>query len=293
MKPHRLLNTCLGALGTGSELFGAGRTRSFAFDFIGSTSVRFFMLVGLIAVPLASPAAETLETVEKSASEWMKLRVETARLETAWQEERTLVQTMAAALKERALAAEEKRDLAKVRTAKDREEFAALQAKNDRERSDLLAFDVRLKSLAARLVALRPALPPRLSEALEMSFRSLGNPDLPSGERMEITINALNRCAQFNRSITVGEDVLALDGASPPKSLEVIYWGLSHGYAVDRVARKAWLGASRDGTWRWEPSPLAFESVVRLIAIAGDKADPDFVVVPATVPRLLSENSPR
>jgi len=103
-------------------------------------------------------------------------------------------------------------------------------------------------------------------------------------------MNVLNRCAQFNRSINVGEDVLALDGTSSTKSFEVIYWGLSYGYAVDRTAGKAWLGTSRDGGWRWEPKPEAFQNVLRLIDIAADKADPDFVVVPASVPRSLPVN---
>jgi hypothetical protein len=37
--------------------------------------------------------------------------------------------------------------------------------------------------------------------------------------------------------------------------------------------------------------PNAFENVVKLIAIANDKADPDFVVVPAVVRQSLPEAS--
>jgi len=252
---------------------------------------RCFVLAVLVVVPSLSPAADTLETVEKSADEWVKLRVETARLETAWREERTLVESMVVALNERAVAAEEKRDLAKAKTAKEREELDGLRAKIEAEGNDVRAFEARLKDLTGTLVALRPALPPRLSEALELSFRSLANPSLPPGERMQLAMNVLNRCTQFNRSITVGEDVLALDGTSPAKSLGVIYWGLSHGYAVDRATRRAWLGAPGNGKWRWEPKPEAFENVVQLIAIATDKADPDFLIVPATVTRSISDNS--
>jgi hypothetical protein len=253
---------------------------------------RCFILAALLAAPSLSWAADTLETVAKSADEWVKLRVETTRLETAWREERTLVESMVVALNERAVAAEEKRDLVKARTAKEREELDALRGKIEAEGNDLRAFDARLVKLTGKLVALRPALPPRLSEALEMAFRSLENPALPAGERMQLAMSVLNRCAQFNRSVTVGEDVLAPDGASPAKSLEVIYWGLSHGYAVDRAAHKIWLGTPVSNEWRWEPKPEAFENVVQLIAVATDKADPDFVIVPATVTRSLSQNAP-
>lgn len=250
-----------------------------------STLLRGLAIAAFVAAPSLNRAADPLETVAKSADEWVKLRVETTRLETAWQEERSLVESMVTALKERAVTAEEKRDLVQAKTAKDREELDALRAKITAEGNDLRAFDARLKELAAKLIALRPALPPRLSDALEMSFRSLGNPALPAGERMQLVMNVLNRCTQFNRSITIGEEVLAPDGVAPAKSLEVIYWGLSHGYALDRAAHQAWVGAPVGGDWRWEPKPAAFESVQRLLAVAGDKADPDFVIVPATVIR--------
>lgn len=261
-------------------------TRSAAHGFMASMIARYLVMVIFVAVPLC-PAADTLETVEKSAGEWVKLRVETTRLETAWKEEHTLVESMVAALNERAVAAEEKRDLVKARTAKEREELDGLRAKIEAEGNDGRAFEARLKDLTHKLVALRPTLPPRLSEALEMSFRSLDNPALPPGERMQFAMNVLNRCTQFNRSINVGEDVLSLEGMTSTKSLQVIYWGLSHGYAVDRAAHKVWFGTSRDGGWRWEQKPEALEHVLRLIAIATDKADPDFVVVPATATRTL------
>lgn len=259
--------------------------------YVNALGARCFILTALVVVPSLCRATDALETVAKSADEWVKLRVETTRLETAWQEERTLVTSMVTALKERAVAAEEKRDLVKAKTAKDREELDALRAKIEAEGNDLRAFDTRLKDLTKKLVALRPGLPPRLSEALEMAFRSLENPALPTGERMQLAMNVLNRCTQFNRTVTVGEDVLTPDGASPAKSLEVIYWGLSHGYAIDRAAHKAWLGSPNNGGWRWEPKPEVFENLLRLIAVAHDKADPDFVLVPATVSRSIPETS--
>lgn len=246
----------------------------------------------LLATAPPGRAADSLETVAKSADEWVKLRIETTRLETAWQEERTLVESMVTALKERAAVAEEKRDLVQARTAKNREELDALRAKIEAESAELRAFETRLKNLTVKLTALRPSLPPRLSEALEMAFRSLENPALAAGDRMQLAMTVLNRCAQFNRSVTVGEDVLALEDAAPAKSLEVIYWGLSHGYAVDRAARKAWLGSPAGTGWKWEPKPEAFENVLKLLAVARDKADPDFVNVPATVARSLPANSP-
>jgi hypothetical protein len=98
---------------------------------------------------------------------------------------------------------------------------------------------------------------------------------------MQLVMTILNRCAQFNRVVTSGEDVLSIEGEPGPKSLEVIYWGLSHGYALDEKAGKAWYGSPGPKGWQWEPLADGARPVSKLIAIYGDRADPDFVAVPA------------
>jgi hypothetical protein len=100
---------------------------------------------------------------------------------------------------------------------------------------------------------------------------------------MQLAMTILNRCSLFNRSVTCGDEVLTIDGEQGAKSLEVIYWGLSHGYALDRAAKRAWYGAPGPRGWQWEPSPDAVRPVEKLIAVYNDKADPDFVHVPAVL----------
>ncbi len=245
----------------------------------------------MLAPALRTAAADSLAEVDKLARDWVKMRVETTQLETAWRSERDLLESTLAALKERAALLEEKRDLAKAKTAQEREELAGLAAKNRAAADDLTACEARLQALTAKLIALRPDLPPRLSEALEMSYRSLAEPKVAFGDRMQIAMTVLNRCAEFNRTITTGEDVLTLPGEPATKSLDVIYWGLSHGYAIDRTSHQAWLGRPGPDGWRWEPKPEAYEPVAHLLAIARDQADPTFVVVPAQVTRTLTDNT--
>jgi hypothetical protein len=230
----------------------------------------------------AATEPDALEPGEKAAGEWIRVRLETARLESQWIAEKPFLESMVGSLKERAQSLEEQRDLLTAKTAKDREEIATLQAKNRAAAEDLHAAEARLAALSAKLADLRPFLPPRLSEALELSYRSIGNAALGAGERMQLTMTMVNRCLEFNRSVSSGEEVLAIDGGGP-KSLEVIYWGLGHGYALDRGANQAWYGAPGPKGWQWEPRPDAVKAVSQLIAIYNDKADPDFVVVPAAV----------
>ena len=248
---------------------------------IPSRLARCFTPLLFAAGICAAADVDTLGPAEKAASEWIKTRVETARIESEWRSEKPLLESTINGLKERADSLEEKRDHLNANTAKDREELEAMAAKNSAAAEDLKATDARLQALVAKLSDLRPMLPPRLSEALELSYRSLANPSLGVGERMQIAMTVLNRCALFNHTVTCGEEVLTMEGSPGPKSLEVIYWGLGHGYALDRAEGKVWYGQPGSKRWQWDPLADSVGPVTSLMAVYNDKADPDFVPVPA------------
>jgi hypothetical protein len=239
------------------------------------------LLLLLLAPLQADP--DPLEPAEKAAGDWIKIRLETSRLENEWLTDRPLLESTVGGLQERAAALEQKRDQVKAKTAKDRDDIDLLKAKGRAADDDLREVESRLEALSVKLADLRPFLPPRLSEALEESYRSLAVKDRGTGERMQLAMTMLNRCEQFNRTVTYGEDVLSIDAASGAKSLEVIYWGLGHAYALDRAAGKAWYGSPGPKGWQWDPLADGARPVGDLIAIYNDKADPDFVSVPATL----------
>lgn len=226
-------------------------------------------------------AADPLDLVEKDAESWVQIRLETTRLETSWISEHALLESTLSGFNDRIAILQEKYDAAVAKTTQERQEIEALQAKSKNAHGDLQSAEERLKALDVKLVQMRPSLPPHLSLGLELAFRSFSNPELSPSERMQLTMTVLNRCAQFDRTITCVEELLALENSGEKKAVEVIYWGLSHGYALDRAAGKAWLGSPASGEWRWERSANATHEVAELIAIYRDKADPSFVQVPA------------
>lgn len=246
-----------------------------------SRGIRYIVLFSLGWVAGLNAADDPVDQVGKLATEWVKTRSETVHLETEWASQQSLMESMVDALDQRTHIIEGKTEHLKAKTEQDREELGGLEIKNNQASVGLQASEARLKQTTAQLLALRPSLPPRLSAALDLPYKSLTDPGLSVGDRMQHTMTILNRCMQFNRVVTSVEEVLTPGGESAPKSLEVIYWGLSHGYALDRAAGKAWLGSPGPAGWAWEPRPEALKDVVRLLAIATDKADPDFVLVPA------------
>jgi hypothetical protein len=251
---------------------------------------RLWLLALLCPVPLGA-GPDPIETVGKAATEWVKTRAETVRLESDWGTQRELLESTVSALNDRAGRLEDERNNLQAKTAKDRSELESLQTKNRAAADGLQVVGTRLTAVGESLIQLRPSLPPRLSAALEMSYRSLAGSELGLAERMQLTMTVLNRCAQFNRIVTGGEEVLTIDGEGGAKSFEVIYWGLSHGYALDRAGGKAWCGSPGPQGWRWEACPNAARQVAELIAIYNDKTEPVFVAVPAKLGHLSVETS--
>jgi hypothetical protein len=239
-----------------------------------------WILLGLLAA-VTTRAGDPIQEVGKTASEWVKTRSETVRLEMNWEQDRVLLGSTVDGLKERAGRLQEKRDHLLASTAEERAELASLEAKLNDAKAALHLTEERLQVLTERVQRLRPRLPPRLSEALEMSYRSLADSKAGPGERMQLVMTVLNRCAQFNLSVSRGEDIVSLPGEATPKAVEVLYWGLSHGYALDRAAARAWLGTPGPDGWRWEALEGAAPAVAEIFAISRDEADPHLVTVPA------------
>lgn len=237
------------------------------------------LALGLSVPPVR--AADPIQEVGKTAADWVKTRGETVRLESNWRQDRTLLTGTIAGMKERVARLTEQRDHLLASTAGERAELATLTAKLAESRGSFQTTETRLQELVAQVLRLRPRLPPRLSSALDLSYRSLGSGEGSPSERMQLVITVLNRCAQFNQSITHGEETLELAGEPGPKSVEVIYWGLSHGYALDRAAGKVWLGVPDAERWAWTPLDGGAAAVADLMAIRRDEADPQLVSVPA------------
>lgn len=242
-------------------------------------------LCGSFAYGAPADPAGSVDTMAKLSLDWVKIRSETARAETDWANQHELLDSTVKALEERARELETKRDLLKAKTAKDRGELDNLEVENQRLTEQFSRLETHLKSADERLVKLRTQLPPKLSQALELPLRSLAEPSLAPGDRMAHTITVINRCAQFNRTITFGEEIVGAPGEAKPKLLQTVYWGLSHGYAFDRGGHKAWIGSPGPEGWKWTSCQEAEPSIRAMIATFDEKAEPRFVAVPAAAGR--------
>lgn len=245
------------------------------------TGPRTTLFAALLATGLAQ--ATPLNQVQTAAAEWAELRSETTRLETDWVTERALLQASITNLNLQADQLELERDTLVAETAKDRQELDDLTAANQLRAEQLAAASARIESLATELNAMRPALPPRLSAALDLPFRSIQSPDLSPADRMRHTMAILNRAQQFDRTFVLAEEVLTVAPGAEPRLLEVVYFGLAQACALDRSAGEAFMGRPIDGEWRWELVPGLEDDAARLIAVRADDIPPEFVNLPTQI----------
>jgi Protein of unknown function (DUF3450) len=246
-----------------------------------ASSIRALALWALL--PALLTAADPLDAVQTSALEWARVRAETVRLESEWQTEAQLLTASQDVLRERLRLLQEKKEDLLRRTTTERAEIDTFTAKNDASRNELAAVAVRLDELTAQLESLRPSLPPRLSVALELPFRSLTDAQLSVNERMQHALALLNRSLQFNRVLTYSEEPVSL-GANDTRLLQVLYWGLSHAFAFDPASHHAFVGRPLHGRWAWDRLPDGDHPVGTLMAIYQEKADPAYVATPLQLP---------
>lgn len=235
--------------------------------------------LAVLTAPLA--AEEPVDQVQQTVAQWVKVRTETARLKSDWNWQQSLMQSTLDGLKLRLSQLEATRDELAAKSSTERRETAELEERLAAMNTSVAEAERYLVALDATLIRLRAWLPPRLSAALELPYRSLAAPELPLGERMQHTMAILNRCQLFDRSVSAGEEIVVPEG-SDKKLMEVVYWGLAQGYALDRTSGTAYVGRPGGQGWAWVAAPEAAPAIAKLLAVARDEREPELVAVDFT-----------
>jgi len=220
-----------------------------------------------------------MSEVQAAASEWAGLRAEEVRVAEEWNFGKPFLADALAARQAKLKELESKLASADASARKNAEEQADASSRIGAAQAYLEAAGKLLAETEAALVAIRPKMPPRLSDALNLSFLTLEDNGKSLTERWQAATLILNRCAQFDHSIVKSEELLQVD-ASKPRLVETIYWGLSQGYALDRAANLAWRASPGKTAWTWEtcdePSRIS-----HMLSIYDEHSDPVFVLIDA------------
>lgn len=230
---------------------------------------------------------ETVESVHRVALEWARIQEERHRIETEWRHERDLLEGTARALQERIKELESKQRLIEERTALIRADAVREKEQNAALSQSVQTLSERLQHIGNELLGLRPMLPPRLDRALEFAFAGLEDESRSPGDRMQTLITIFNRCAEFNSTITLSEEALAVEN-SAERVMEVLYWGLAQAYALDRDGNRAYVGRPTKAGWVWEPRSEAASTIATAIAAYRDEVEPRFAMLRGKVTEIAA-----
>ena len=244
-----------------------------------------FLFCALSLATLASlgRSEDSFESIEKVATEWAQTRKEAVRELEDWRWQKNFLESTRESLSRRQKTLEDRREYLLATSSRVRESFEELGRRNQDAMQVLEEAGGTIDAVCLELIRLRPWLPPRLSAALEYAYQSLQDPSRSLGERMQTVTSISNRCSQFNNAITYSEEVLTLMPGEEPRYVSVLYWGLSHGYAVDSADGMSYLGSPVESGWTWKRRPDMADAVSRLLSIYHDEASPEFVAVPVQV----------
>jgi hypothetical protein len=137
-----------------------------------------------------------------------------------------------------------------------------------------------------RIRGIRSSLPELLRERLAPLLLRLGAGPIDQpvrvSERAQIVISILSAIDQFNGTATLTHH-LRTDEQGVERDVEVLYWGLAMGYAVDQTAQQAWLLIPDTAGWNWKAAPEAASGIRELIEIHKRKRSPGLVSLPAVL----------
>jgi hypothetical protein len=241
---------------------------------------RHFQFVAVLSLAPAVSLAETsVGDVQAAAVEWAQVRSDTVKLEKDWSFGKPFLEGTLDVRRTQMAKLESELAEARALAAKNKEDQTFARQRAQTAHAFLDAAETSLKETVVALRALRERMPPRLSDALTLSYKTLEDPGRPLAERWQAATVILNRSFQFDHSVVKSEELLSGDDKEP-RLVETIYWGLAQGYALDRAGNRAWCANQQNGTWKWtdydDPGAVAL-----LLSIYSEKTDPQFVPLEA------------
>jgi len=245
-------------------------------------------LGGLFLSPLSG---QDIEAVQQSAREWIRVESEKSRLLSDWEWQKDVLLSTREGLQRRCEVLENQRDRLSAAQTETKLEIEGLKAKADTLAKELEKTEVHLQRSSEALIRLKPMLPPQLSSSLDLAYQNLTDPSLSSSEKLQQVVTILNRCSQFNQAVTYSEEIVYPENNSEGRVMKVIYWGLSHAYALDSQSGSTYLGRPQLNEWGWESLPELSEPLHQLMAILKEDTDPDFVTVPMQIDLQNEENA--
>ena len=261
--------------------------------------VTCILLCAYLGVQVAS--GESVRDLEGLVAQWVELRSQIASEQQAWAEQKRHLERGTALLRKEA--DELARDMAESRDviAILDEQRTELQETRDELHQTLQALQPALESAEKALLKARNTLPASLGSGLMDAMARL--PETPEqaslgtvARRMQLVMAIYTEMEKLQNNYHWVKEVINVGGGRRTE-VEILYVGLSCGFAVS--ADGGWAAIGRPGPegWTWEPRPSLGPEVRKAIDVLNRRRTPELVSLPLriSVPAggVTSEPAPR
>lgn len=247
-------------------------------------------LVGPVVAADSTPSSSADEWKQR-AERWLELERRTADEGNAWRAEREALETSRELMKTENERLQKRLDANALARDLFLKRLNTLQA--DLSEQETASTDLRagLAAVEMRLRGVRERLPVPLREQVDDLFRRLNRGDETEGgavtlsERAQTLVSIMTLMDQFNSRVTLTHH-LYRDDDGGELDVQVLYWGLAMGLAVDVNGTRAWMLTPTDTGWSWQDHSDSAAAVRQLVDIHSREVRPALVSVPVALPEV-------
>ena len=223
------------------------------------------------------PTAE----VEALTLQWTALERQRDALESGWRDEQPVLEQQLSLLER------ERRELSdfleQTENAQDeveerRIELLERQSMLEQQQSSL---ERELQSAVVQVQTLYGQLPPPMAAAWDEHLSELKADFLTTSERLQVLLEMLGHLDDFDRRLSLYEEVMALPDGQEHLVREV-YLGLGYGWYVSTDGSYAGAGRAAPAGWQWQTSDEA-EAIGRVMAILERRQNPELTALPVAL----------
>jgi hypothetical protein len=224
-----------------------------------------------IAALGSAHASTAIESTRNTVKEWVQLEKAISTEAIQWQEKRVLLQDLITVTEAEIATIEATiADVEATRSNADsvREELVAKQTELRTQHATVETF---LAPMEAQLVTLKQRLPAPLLETLSPFYQRIpkdpSDTSLGIAERMQTIVGILSAVQQFDRNITVSDEIRTLADGSEGE-VQTVYIGLGAAYYRTSSGSDAGIGSIGPNGWQWKSQPDLDQAIDDVIAIA-------------------------
>lgn len=232
-------------------------------------------------------AARPIEIIRNTVKEWVTVEKTISAEAASWSEKQMLLQDLLNVTEAEIKTLESSiSELESTRTVADetRKQLLFDQEILNKNHAIIRTF---LETIEPELKTIKQQLPHPLTEKLTSFYQRL--PEEPQqtklgiAQRMQTVIGILTAIQQFDRTITVTEELRGLENGIQGE-VRSVYIGLGAAYYYTLSGKDAGVGYLGDQGWVWESQPSLRPEVEEVIAIAEQSmSEARFIALPVSI----------